>query len=143
MVISIGKYIADLRLERGMSQRELAEKSGLSNTEISRLENGKRVKPSPATLRGISEALGVEYSDLMKAAGYIEEVHTEDSFYELVFRDEHGDIVDIKRGVKEMFRRDEDWANMAYRVSRELSDSDRALLKDLTMSFTKNKKEKK
>lgn len=140
MPVTIGKYLADLRAEKGISQRELAEKSGISNTEISRLESGKRVNPSPATLKAIAEAFGVEYSDLMKAAGYIEEVHEEDSFYELVFRDETGEIVDIKRGVKEMFRRDEAWANVAYRVSRELSDNDRAVLKDITLSFLKNKK---
>jgi len=44
MAVNIGKYIADLRTEKGMSQRELAERSGLSNTEISRLESGKRMK---------------------------------------------------------------------------------------------------
>ena len=97
MAVNIGKYIADLRTEKGMSQRELAERSGLSNTEISRLESGKRLNPSPGTLKSISGALGVEYSELMRVAGYIEEVHEEDRFYELVFRNESGEIVDVIR----------------------------------------------
>ena len=138
MLISIGKYVADLRSEKGISQRELAEKSGLSSTEISRIENGKRAKPTPATLKALACALEADYSDLMKVAGYIEEVNEEDGFFEQVFRDaEDNAIVDVKRGVKEMFRRDGDWANMAFRVSRELSEPDLELLKDIASSFLK------
>lgn len=140
MPTNIGSYIAQLRAEKKMSQRDLAEKSKISNTEISRIEAGKRNNPTPATLRALAEALNVEYSDLMKIAGYIEEVHENDKFYELVFKDESGEIVDVKRGVKDMFRKDEDWANVAYRVSRELTEEDRAILKDMALSFLKNKK---
>ena len=142
MAIEIGAYIADLRNEKKWSQRELAEKSGISNTEISRIEAGKRTKPTPATLRALSDALQVEYSDLMKSAGYIEEVHDKDKFYELVFRDSDGTVVDVKRGLKEMFRRDQDWANVAYRVSRELTDEDRELLKSMAQNFLEHKRKK-
>jgi hypothetical protein len=76
----------------------------------------------------------------MKIAGYIEERHEDDKFYELVFKDSDGNVVDVKRGLKEMFRRDEDWANVAYRVSKELSDSDRETIKEITLAFLKNKK---
>lgn len=140
MPTNIGSYIAQLRAEKKMSQRDLAEKSKISNTEISRIEAGKRSNPTPATLRALAEALNVEYSDLMKIAGYIEEIHENDKFYELVFKDENGEVVDIKRGVKDMFRKDEDWANVAYRVSRDLTEEDRAILKDMALSFLKNKK---
>ncbi len=141
MVNNIGRVLFDLRNERGMSQRELADKSGISNTEISRIEAGKRLRPSPDTLRSFSKALNVEYSDLMKAAGYIEEIHDHDKFYELVFKDAGGNVVDIKRGVKEMFRRDEEWANVAFRVSRELTEDDKEILKDMAVKFLeKNKK---
>lgn len=140
MPTNIGSYIADLRKEKNWSQRELSEKSGISNTEISRIEAGKRTNPTPSTLRALADALQVEYRDLMKLAGYIEEVHDKDKFYELVFKDSDGNVVDVKRGVKEMFRRDEDWANVAYRVSRELSDADREILKDMAKKFLELKK---
>jgi transcriptional regulator with XRE-family HTH domain len=140
MPTNIGTYIADLRAEKKWSQRELADKSGISNTEISRIESGKRTNPTPATLRSLADALQVEYRDLMKLAGYIEEVHEEDKFYELVFKDSDGKVVDVRRGVKEMFRRDEDWANVAYRVSRELSDEDREILKDMAKKFLEVKR---
>lgn len=142
MPTDIGTYIADLRNEKRMSQRELAEKSGISNTEISRIEAGKRSNPTPATLKALSDALGIEYRDMMKMAGYLEEMHDHDKFYELVFRDSEGTVVDIKRGVKEMFRRDEDWANVAYRVSRELNDEDRELLKAMAKNFLEAKRKR-
>lgn len=142
--MTIGSYLAQLRNERGLSQRELAEKCGLSAAEISRVESGKRQKPSPATLKILAEHLGVEYSDLMKLAGYIEEKHDDDKLYELVFRDDvTGEIVDVVRGVKEMFRKDETWANVAYRVSHELSESDRRILTDMAMAYLKNKRAEK
>jgi|GEM_PF-358261 len=136
---AIGRFIADLRVEKGLSQRELSDKSGISNTEISRLESGKRAKPSPETLRVIAKALDTEYSDLMRVAGYIEEKHIDDKFYKLFFKSRNGEIVDIKSGVKEMFRRDEEWANTAYIVSHDLSANERQVLKDLAASLLKNR----
>ncbi|GAB6153749.1 helix-turn-helix transcriptional regulator [Desulfosporosinus burensis] len=142
MPTKVGTYLADLRTEKKWSQRELAEKSGISNTEISRIEAGKRTNPTPSTLRALADALQVEYRDLMKLAGYIEEVHDQDKFYELVFKDSDGNVVDVRRGVKEMFRRDEDWANVAYRVSRELTDEDREVLKDMAKKYLEHKKKR-
>jgi len=135
MTISIGSFINLLRNEKGLSMRELSSISGVSTTAISRLEAGQRQHPSIETLKALSVALDVEYGDLMKAAGYIEEKTEQDGFYELVFRDEKGDIVDVKRGVKEMFRRDAEWANIAFRVSRELTEDDRKMLGYIAEQF--------
>lgn len=38
--MSFGDFLKNLRNENNMSQRELSEKSGISNAEISRLELG-------------------------------------------------------------------------------------------------------
>lgn len=135
MTTGIGRYLADLRTEKKWSQRELADRSGISNTEISRIESGKRSNPNPSTLRALADALQVEYRDLMMLAGYIEDVHDQDKLYELVFKDSDGNHVDVKLGIKEMFRRDEEWANVAYRVARELSDEDRDIIKHLAKKF--------
>lgn len=144
MSTEVGKYIADMRTEKKWSQRELADKSGISNTEISRLETGKRTNPTPATLHALADALKTEYRDLMKLAGYIEEVHEKDKLYELVFKDSDGNVVDVRRGVKEMFRRDENWANVDYQVShsRELTDEDREILKGMAEKFWELKKKR-
>ena len=142
MSTEVGKYIADLRTKKKWSQRELANKSGISNTEISRLESGKRTNPTPVTLHALADALKTEYCDLMKLAGYIEEVHEEDKLYELVFKDTDGNVVDVRRGVKEMFRHYEDWANVTYQVSRELSEEDREIMKDMAKKFLEVKRKR-
>ena len=139
--MTLGTYLIQLRNEKGYSQRDLAEKCGVSGAEISRIESGKRQKPSPTMLKAMAQALGVEYSDLMKLAGYVEETHEEDKIFELVFKDdETGEIVDVVRGVKEMFRKDATWANVAYRVSHELNDEDRRILTEMTKAYLNSKR---
>lgn len=139
--MTLGAYLIQLRNEKNYSQRDLAEKCGVSGAEISRIESGKRQKPSPTVLKAMAQALGVEYSDLMKLAGYVEEKHEEDKIYELVFKDdETGEIVDVIRGVKEMFRKDATWANVAYRVSHELNDEDRRILTEMTKTYLEQKR---
>ncbi len=48
----IGKNIAQLRKERGLSQRELAERAGITHSAISSIENAK-VSPSVSSLQKI------------------------------------------------------------------------------------------
>jgi len=48
--------IARLRIERGMTQAELAEKAGTKQPNIARLESG-RANPSLAFLRKVASAL--------------------------------------------------------------------------------------
>lgn len=140
--MTLGTYLIQLRGEKGYTQRELAERCGVSAAEICRIESGKRQKPSVNLMKAMAKALDIEYSDLMKLAGYIEEKHEQDKIFELVFKDdETGEIVDVVRGVKEMFRKDATWANVAYRVSHELSDDDRRVLTEMTLTYLKSKRE--
>ena len=53
--MTIGEYIHKIREDRGMLLRDVSEKSGYSISEISRVESGKRLKPSPAVLRALAE----------------------------------------------------------------------------------------
>lgn len=55
-----------------LSQRELGEKCGVSNAEISRIESGERRNPSPETLKLISAHIGIPYQELMYFAGYLD-----------------------------------------------------------------------
>ena len=41
---------------------------------------------------------------------------------------------------KEMFQKDATWANVAYRVSSELSDSDREILTGLAMTYLEKRR---
>ncbi|MTI85374.1 MAG: helix-turn-helix domain-containing protein [Firmicutes bacterium] len=69
--MNFGEYLKQLRKEKSISQRELAEKSGISNAEISRIETGGRQKISPDVLRAIAPILDTPYEDLMDKAGYL------------------------------------------------------------------------
>jgi len=69
--MGFGEYLIKLRNSRGYSQRQLAFKAELSNTEISRLENNER-DPSLQTIKKLSKALGILDEDLMRAAGYLD-----------------------------------------------------------------------
>ena len=68
----IGVYIEALRLKKGMSQRELAKESGVSHTEINRIEGGEREKPSAKTLAKLSGILNVSNEKLLIVAGYLQ-----------------------------------------------------------------------
>ena len=61
--MSIGTRIIQIRNHKGISQRQLSERSGIASSYLSRVEN-RRVEPQPKTLRKIAEALGVPVSEI-------------------------------------------------------------------------------
>lgn len=69
--ISFGKYLAQLRDDKNMSQRKLAGAAGLTNSTINRIE-ADIVKPDISTLEKIANALGVEKALLLTKCGYSE-----------------------------------------------------------------------
>ena len=68
---SFGQYISELRQKKSISQRELANLSGLTNSTISRIESDL-VKPDFATLEKLSQALDVNKEILSTKCGYSE-----------------------------------------------------------------------
>ncbi|HEX9061806.1 MAG TPA: helix-turn-helix transcriptional regulator [Clostridia bacterium] len=140
MSTELGKYVEMLRIDKGMSQRQLAERAGISNTEVWRIESGERKNPSPPILKVLSPHLGVTYEELMVKAGYIEETIEHKGFTEKVYKDESGDIIDIVRRTKEMYEKDSEWANIAYRISSELSEEDIKAIKVVANSMLNKEK---
>jgi uncharacterized Tic20 family protein len=59
----LGQKIQELRKLKGMTQEDLADKTGLSVRTIQRIEGGE-VDPRSYTLNQIAEALGVELNEL-------------------------------------------------------------------------------
>lgn len=60
---SLGARIKALRMERGLQQRQLAEKAELTPSMVSQIESG-RLTPSLNTLRRLADALGVTIPSL-------------------------------------------------------------------------------
>lgn len=62
--IKIGKFIADKRKEKKLTQQQLAEKLGVSDRAISNWENGKNM-PDISLFPTISKELNITVNDLM------------------------------------------------------------------------------
>ena len=62
--IKIGKFIAALRKERGLTQEQLGEKLGVTNKTISRWENGNYM-PDVEMLSMLSKEFGVSINELI------------------------------------------------------------------------------
>lgn len=68
----VGRRIAAARKVRGMSQEELAERSGIAASAITRYETGDMM-PGFARVAAIADALGVT-TDWLAGRGSVEEV---------------------------------------------------------------------
>jgi transcriptional regulator with XRE-family HTH domain len=62
-LIDIGEQIRELRRVRGLTQSELAEKSGLATNTLSLIERGLS-SPTVSTLQKIASALGIDINNL-------------------------------------------------------------------------------
>lgn len=55
--------IKEIRMQKGLTCQQVADKSGLSKVEVNRIENGKR-DPTLKNLFRISEALDVRFEEV-------------------------------------------------------------------------------
>lgn len=60
--MTLGQKIRNLRKAKNLSQQELAEKIGITKTQISRWEKG-HVQPRQSNLRDLAELFGVSDED--------------------------------------------------------------------------------
>jgi transcriptional regulator with XRE-family HTH domain len=98
-----GKFLESLRGK--MSLREAAQKSGLSHAYIRDLElernrsTNDKIKPSPETLKKLSEAYNISYTELMGKVGYLETEEPGSSHAEVNL----DEVLYIEVGAKEIF----------------------------------------
>jgi transcriptional regulator with XRE-family HTH domain len=64
MEVNVDK-LKELRLDQGLSQRQLAERAGVSNTTVANIEQHKS-GAHPGTMYKLAAALGVEPRELRK-----------------------------------------------------------------------------
>jgi transcriptional regulator with XRE-family HTH domain len=60
----VGQNVRRIRLARGLTQEQLAERSGFSQQYISGLEQGRR-NPTIVTIYELATVLGVSHLDLV------------------------------------------------------------------------------
>ncbi len=63
-LISIGKFIAELRKQKGLTQEQLGEQIGVSNKTVSRWETGVYMPPADALVK-MSELFGVTVNEIL------------------------------------------------------------------------------
>lgn len=68
----LGVWVRHARKEQGLSQRALADQSGLSRSYVCDIERGRGSEPSLSTMDKLAAALGASRADLMHAAGFID-----------------------------------------------------------------------
>ena len=65
-VVYIGERLKDLRIQRALTQEELAAKAGIGKNTVNRMERNL-TEPRPSTLRKLAGALGVDPAELVRA----------------------------------------------------------------------------
>lgn len=67
----VAQALSNARTVKGRSLRSVADGAKISPTYLQKLERGEVQDPSPNVLHRLSEELGLDYSDLMRRAGYV------------------------------------------------------------------------
>ncbi|AKA72312.1 helix-turn-helix domain-containing protein [Clostridium scatologenes] len=140
--MKFGEFLKNLRKEKGLSQRQLADLCNISNTEISRIESGERQKPSPNILKAIAPHLGISYGELMTKAGYIEETIDHEKYTELIFRTEDGEFADTLKMAKNIHNKDSELLTIMNRVTSELPNEDITAIKEFANFYLNKNKNK-
>ncbi len=68
---TFGRRLRELRREKGISQRALADQVGIDVTYLSKLENDRMDPPSAETTAALARALGADVDELSVLAGKI------------------------------------------------------------------------
>lgn len=62
--MQLGRFIREYRLERGMTQLELARKLKITNVSLNYLENGKR-KAGPKIIKSIAKYFDIDVREVV------------------------------------------------------------------------------
>jgi len=69
-----GHYLRELRRHRGLSLKQVEREAGVSNAYLSQIERDLRKPPHPDILNRLAKVYDVPSSDLLIAAGYVEDL---------------------------------------------------------------------
>ncbi len=69
--MTFGRRLRELRRQRGLSQRELADLADIDFTYLSKIENDKTAPPSEKVIRKIAASLGANVDELITLAGKV------------------------------------------------------------------------
>lgn len=140
--MKFGEFLKNLRKDKELSQRQLAELANVSNTEISRIESSERQNPSPNILKCLAPHLDISYKDLMIKAGYIDESIEHEKYTEHIFRSADGEFADTIRLAKNIHKKDSEILTIMNRVTSELPKEDIKAIKEFANFYLDKNKNK-
>jgi transcriptional regulator with XRE-family HTH domain len=70
MSTKLGEILTERRKLKGLTLRDVEKATKVSNGYLNLLEQGKIAQPSPNILYKLAEFYGVEYAEVLEAAGY-------------------------------------------------------------------------
>src|SRR4051794_10917035 len=108
-----GATIRRLRKQRGLTQEELANKTGIAQKYVSALERGQRTNPSREVVSALAKALQVPVTDLAKAAWGDNPPPESDSGRAPANVQDLPSIIQGALGRFGKYLHDEDWARIA------------------------------
>ena len=108
--IKVGKFIAQLRREQGLTQEALGEKLGVTNKTVSRWETGAYM-PDIELLVPLGEALGVSVNELLAGERLTDEQFRKQADENLVaaVRESSFDLKERTEFFKKKWLRDNVW----------------------------------
>lgn len=81
----LGSYLKDARLRQGLSLRDVYDNTGISDSRMSRIENGTKVfEVGPSCTKSLARLYKLDLVDLLIKAGYLDDEAL--SSYEKVFQ---------------------------------------------------------
>lgn len=82
--MDVGSFLKQVRMEKNISIRQLAQFTGISPAYISQIENGKRKNPKQYILRTLFDGLGMDYDHYLSLLTdrHQSEVHDQSLTYE-------------------------------------------------------------
>jgi len=69
----LGEHIRSIREKRGLGLNQAAIKAGINIADLHKIENATKNKVNPYQLKAIGEALRIDYKELYKIVGYLDE----------------------------------------------------------------------
>lgn len=120
----ISDLLKETRERKGLSQKCLAQKTGLTNVQLSRIESG-RSSPTVKTLAKLAPYLGYPMEYLLLSASYSGSVAAKGPTY----ADLDGNAVDLTKEAQSMYQEDGELLLLVADFYKHYSKSDSELLK--------------
>ncbi len=72
-MIALGEYLKAVRLREKISLKDVYKATGISDSKLSRIENGTNASdPAPGVLRALAELYEIDLVELYCIAGYLD-----------------------------------------------------------------------